>query len=69
MSEPEREPDFRWNGRPVYQCRICGAHYQRIENLASVLQHEREAHGPELRLSPILGTDGEPLLVGDKGKE
>ena len=66
MSEREREPDLLWSGRPVYRCQICGPRYERVENLASVLDHEREAHGLTIRPSRILGTDGEPLLVEEK---
>lgn len=66
MSEPERKPDFHWNGRPVYRCQICGPRYERVENRASVLKHETEVHGSMIRPSRILGTDGEPLLVEEK---
>lgn len=63
MTEPERKPDFYWNSRPVYRCRACA--YERVENLGAVLEHEN-THGPAIRPSRILGTDGEPLLVEDK---
>jgi hypothetical protein len=63
-----REPDFRWSGRPVYRCRFCGAHYERVENLPAVLEHEAEAH-PQIRAvreSRILGHDGKPLEVAEE---
>jgi len=59
-----RVPDFLWNGRPVYRCRLCP--YERVENLAAVLQHEGEHHQPPAtRTSSILGLDGAPLKVTD----
>jgi hypothetical protein len=66
----ERAPDFLWNGRPVYRCRIC-QRYERIENLAAVERHEVEAHtkAPEVRESRIVGLDGQPLqIAGVKGE-
>lgn len=68
----ERAPDFLWYGRPVFRCRFCGRRYERVENLEAVLEHERDAHAQEtreLRESHILGTDGNPLLVAEEGRE
>jgi hypothetical protein len=63
-SDAERAPDFLWSGRPVYRCRLCP--YERVENLAAVLQHEGEHHQPPAaRTSSILGQDGAPLKVTD----
>jgi hypothetical protein len=59
----ERAPDFLWSGEPVYRCRVCGDRYERRGNLESVLKHEAEEHGPTVRPSAILGTDGKPLTV------
>lgn len=64
----EREPAFHWNGRPVYRCAVCGDRYERVGNLAAVLEHEAKEHAPRapiLRASRILGADGEPLMVTD----
>jgi hypothetical protein len=62
----DREPDYTWSGRPVFKCRaLQGCQYQRVENLASVLEHERvhaPAPAPE-RESLIVGTNGRPLKV------
>lgn len=60
MSEAERKPDFLWAGRPVYRCRVC-RRYERIENLAAVLEHE-SSHFAK-RESSIVGADGKPLIV------
>lgn len=62
----ERAPAFFWSGRPVYRCRVCGDGFERIENLAAVLQHEADVHAmppPVVRESPILGPRGETLMV------
>ena len=56
----DREPDFLWGGKPVYRCRLCP--YERMENLAAVLEHEA-GHQRTVRESKILGSDGEPLSV------
>lgn len=66
-----REPDFLWQGtRPVFRCRFCGDHFERVENLEAVLKHEREAHGEKnvaaIRTSRILGEDGNPLQVEEE---
>ena len=61
----EREPDARWNGLPVYRCRIC-KRYERVNHLADVLEHERAAHGIPLRQSQVLGPDGEPVLLEEE---
>jgi hypothetical protein len=61
-----REPDLHWKGRPVYRCRICGPRFERVGNLKAVLNHEAANHAPappRLRESPILGADGQPLVV------
>jgi hypothetical protein len=58
-----REPDAMWAGRPVYRCQFCG--YERVDNLGAVLEHE-VGHGPQVRPSPILGADGEPILVEEE---
>ncbi len=72
QAEP-REPHHWYYGRPVYRCRVCAQRYERVDNLAAVLQHEAEAH-PEpspppvlVRESPILGPDGNPVLVAVSG--
>lgn len=58
----EREPVKWWDGRPVYRCRFC--RYERVANLLAVVTHEADAHAETpARESPILGADGEPLLV------
>jgi len=57
----ERRADFEWNGRPVYRCRRCN--YERVENLAAVLEHEATIHQLMVRASQIIGADGAPLLV------
>ncbi len=62
----ERAPDFLWSGRPVYRCRVCGDRYERVENLAAVLEHEAEQHGSAIQPSRILGVDGKPLLVREE---
>lgn len=62
---PAREPDFHWNGRPVFRCKVCGSRYERVENLAAVLAHEAEAHGPTVRESRILGPDGQAVLIAE----
>jgi hypothetical protein len=60
----EREPDFLWAGRPVFEChRGCGERYQRIENLEAVLEHERDRHPTVERESPILDAGGLPVIV------
>ena len=72
MAQLAREPDFLWGGRPVFRCRVCGSGYERVENLAAVLEHERAAHpepAPVVRQSPILGPDGEPLVVVENGQD
>lgn len=61
-----RRPDFYWAGRPVYRCRECGKRYERVENLAAVLEHETRDHGVPARVSPILGPSGEQLVVVEK---
>jgi hypothetical protein len=61
-----REPDFHWGGRPVYRCQLgCGDRFERVENLEAVLRHEEEAHASSrsVRMSSILGADGQPLQV------
>jgi hypothetical protein len=62
-----REPDFLWQGtRPVYRCRFCGDHFERVEDLDAVLKHEQEVHAEKespVRTSRILGEDGNPLQV------
>lgn len=58
----ERKPDFLWSGRPVFRCKHEGCTYERLENLADVLEHEK-GHQPPARESRILGADGEPLLT------
>jgi len=57
----ERQADFLWNGRPVYRCRFCP--YERVENLATVVEHEAVVHQVVMRASQIVGADGVPLLV------
>jgi hypothetical protein len=59
----ERQPDFIWGGQPVYECRFCRDRYQRIGDLASVVDHERTQHPTNLRVSEVLGPDGRPLIV------
>jgi hypothetical protein len=64
----ERTPDFTWGGRPVYRCQECGDRFERVDDLEAVLEHEAGAHAPVApipRVSRILGSDGEPLLVTD----
>ena len=56
-----RTPDFFWGGMPVYRCRYCA--FERIDKLASVLHHEAEAHPPVTRVSPIVGPDGQQIVV------
>lgn len=62
----ERAPDFHWNGQPVYRCQTCGDHYERVANLAAVLNHEAQFHGPTVRASLILGSGGETLMVAEE---
>ena len=62
-SDEGRAPDFLWSGRPVYRCQVCGEKYERLENLDAVLRHEEEAHGAGIRVSAILGADGNPLTI------
>lgn len=59
----ERAPDFYWSGQPVYRCRTCGDHYERVGNLAAVLNHEAQFHAPTVCESPIVGPRGETLMV------
>lgn len=59
----ERQPDFIWGGQPVFQCRFCGERYQRINDLAAVLNHEKTDHPTNSRVSEVLGPDGRPLIV------
>ena len=61
-----REPDFFWKKRPVFRCRVCGPRFERVVNLKAVLDHEAANHAPappRMRESPILGADGQPLVV------
>ena len=64
----ERAPDFVWAGRPVFRCRWCGDRFERVEDVASVIRHEQEAHAQSgvPRVSPILGPDGLPLVVSSE---
>jgi hypothetical protein len=71
MSEPglvERGPDFHWSGLPVYRCRTCGRHYERVNDLPAVLVHEAQDHQQTVavRQSRILGHDGKPLSVAEE---
>ena len=61
----EREPDFIWSGQPVYRCRLCGDQYERVANLAAVLDHEATQHPTNARVSQVLGPGGKPLIVVD----
>lgn len=63
---PEREPDYVWAGEPVFQCRTCKDRFERVGNLAEVLQHEAAAH-TTTRVSPILGPNGEQIVVVQEG--
>lgn len=56
------KPVFYWAGKPVYQCQVCGRRFQRVNNAAAVLEHERDAHSVS-RVSPILGPNGETVVV------
>lgn len=69
QSSDARKPDFHWGGRPVYRCRKCP--YERVENLAAVLQHEAAAHPIVVvtRESRILDQGGEPVLVAEPSEE
>lgn len=59
----EREPDFKWNGQPVWRCKLgCNDHYERFV-LQEVLDHEAAQHPTNLRVSNILGEDGKPLII------
>ena len=60
-----RGPSFMWSGQPVYQCRLCGDQYERVNNLPAVLEHERSQHPTNARQSHVLGPDGRPLIVVD----
>lgn len=61
----ERQPDFIWGGQPVFECHLgCGDRFQRIGDLAAVVDHEKTAHPTNLRVSEqLLGEDGRPLIV------
>lgn len=64
----DRKPAFYWAGLPVYRCQFSPCTYERVgdANLEAVRRHEVETHTPppaEVRESPILGTDGQPLKV------
>lgn len=61
----ERQPDFFWAGLPVYRCRLCGDRYERVSNLAAVLDHEATQHPTNARVSQVLGPGGQPLIVVD----
>jgi hypothetical protein len=61
----ERQPDFVWSGQPVYRCRLCGDQYERVSNLAAVLDHEATQHPTNARVSQVLGPGGKPLIVVD----
>lgn len=61
----ERKPDFFWAGQPVYQCRLCRDQYERVSNLAAVLDHEATQHPKNARVSQVLGPGGQPLIVVD----
>lgn len=56
-----REPDFLWNNRPVFRCRVCGPRFERIDGLDQVLAHE--ASHATSRVSPIAGPNGEAVIV------
>lgn len=60
-----RQPDLVWAGQPVYRCRLCGEQYERVANLAAVLDHERTQHPTNARVSQVLGPGGQPLIVVD----
>lgn len=65
---PARQPDFVWSGQPVYRCHQgCGDRFERINDVAEVLEHERTMHPTNTndRPSLILGADGRPLKVSD----
>jgi hypothetical protein len=61
----ERQPDFIWSGLPVYRCRLCRDQYERVSNLAAVLDHEATQHPTNARVSNVLGPGGQPLIVVD----
>lgn len=61
----ERGPDFIWAGQPVYRCRLCRDQYERVDNLAAVLDHEVTQHPTNARVSHVLGPGGQPLIVVD----
>jgi hypothetical protein len=60
----ERAPDFYWDGRAVYRCGKCP--YERVENLAAILEHEADVHGIVVRETTIIGLDDKPLLVEEQ---
>jgi hypothetical protein len=61
----QRQPDFLWSGLPVFRCRLCGDQYERVNDLASVEDHERTQHPTNARVSQVLGPGGKPLIVVD----
>ena len=57
-----REPDFLWNGSPVFRCsKGCGPRFERVGRLDQVLAHE--AGHATARVSPIAGPAGEAVIV------
>lgn len=61
----QRKPDFFWSGLPVFRCRLCRDQYERVNNLAAVLDHEATQHPTNARVSSVLGPGGQPLIVVD----
>lgn len=57
-----------WAGHPRHACRLCA--WDTIEGEAEILAHLEIVHAvgrPEPRTSPLLGPDGEHLVVTDDG--
>lgn len=75
MADPDlTDPDTCWTqvepwaGNDRHACRLCA--WDTIEGEAEILAHLEVVHAvgrPEPRLSPLLGPDGEHLVVADDG--